>query len=443
MAKPAPGHEPRTGRPTVEPVRVLVFPGGTESGLEIWRSLRWRRDLQLYSAGAPVSSHAPYVFARHRTVPPVSDPRWRPALARVVRRDRIDLIYPAHDDVTVALARSASGIPARVVMSPLRTCLVCRSKRATYAALKGAVRVPRTYAPTRVARYPVFVKPDRGQGSQDTHLVRDPEELARLTAGDRDRYVVSEYLPGAEYTVDCFTDRRGVLQYVGGRRRVRVRNGIAVDTVAETDPVFARIARRIGSRLRFRGAWFFQLKRDARGRLALLEVAPRVAGSMAMDRVLGANLPLLSVFDALDRDVRVLTNEFPVRMDRALTNRFVHPLKFRRAYVDLDDTLIVRGRPNPEVLRFLYDSKARGVRLILVTRHAGSVAATLRRHRLSEIFDEIRPVPVGASKAEVIEARRGAIFVDDSFAERSDVARRTGLPTFDCGMIELLLDDRV
>ena len=47
---------------------VLVFPGGTEIGLEIQRALCQCKDIRLYSAGLDVSNHAPYVFARHFSV---------------------------------------------------------------------------------------------------------------------------------------------------------------------------------------------------------------------------------------------------------------------------------------------------------------------------------------------------------------------------------------
>lgn len=50
---------------------VLVFPGGTEIGLEIWRSLKDCKEIRLYSAGSEVSNHAPYVFARHFNLPSV------------------------------------------------------------------------------------------------------------------------------------------------------------------------------------------------------------------------------------------------------------------------------------------------------------------------------------------------------------------------------------
>jgi hypothetical protein len=46
------------------------------------------------------------------------------------------------------------------------------------------------------------------------------------------------------------------------------------------------------------------------------------------------------------------------------------------------------------------------------------------------------------SKADFIDPR-GAIFIDDSFSERKSVYDKYAIPTFDCSMIELLLNERV
>ena len=50
--------------------------------------------------------------------------------------------------------------------------------------------------------------------------------------------IVCEYLPGEEYTVDCFSDREHGLLFAGARVRRRTRNGISVNTA----PVASRSA---------------------------------------------------------------------------------------------------------------------------------------------------------------------------------------------------------
>jgi hypothetical protein len=57
------------------------------------------------------------------------------------------------------------------------------------------------------------------------------------------------------------------------------------------------LANKINKKLHFRGVWFFQVKENINGDLSLLEIAPRVAGTMALSRLKGVNLPLMSLFD--------------------------------------------------------------------------------------------------------------------------------------------------
>ncbi len=437
-----PSHSSTSPAPPQPRWRVLILPGGTEIGLELRQALAWNKDVELFSGGAAVSNHAPYVFARHLVVPSVHEEGWIGALAKVVEENRITHIFPAHDDVTVALAENAGQIPAKIVTSPLETCRLTRSKSATLRLFAGAVPVPRLYAsPEDVAEFPVFVKPDRGQGSHNAARADDVGRLRALLAEDTTRIIV-EHLPGAEHTVDCFSDRDRGLLYASGRQRRRVRNGIAVDSVLVQDPRFEDYARRIASRLPLHGAWFYQVKADRDGELKLLEVAPRIGGTSGLSRANGVNLPLLSLYEADRLPTTVAAVPGVTGIDRALVSRFRHGFAYRTVYIDLDDTLIVRGQVNPELMKLLYQCLNRGVRIVLLTRHAGDLPTTLRRHRLDGLFDQVVHLKADGSKADHV-TDRPAIFIDDSFRERQDVALRTGVPALDPSMAEMLCDDRV
>ena len=123
-------------------LEVLVLPGGTELGLEVRQALGAAPGVRLTSAGQPGSSHAPFVFERHALLPSVHTQGWLPALRATVEQYGIDTIYPAHDDVLLALAERADELGAGLVASPLETCRTARSKRETYAQLTGVVPVP-------------------------------------------------------------------------------------------------------------------------------------------------------------------------------------------------------------------------------------------------------------------------------------------------------------
>lgn len=422
--------------------RVLVFPGGTEIGLEINQALRACKEISLLSAGMEGADHAPYVFDRHFILPHVSDEAWLDKLNGLIKQENITHIFPAHDDVSLVLARNQRLIQASILCSPVETCEVLRSKRRTYELLKEVIPTPKVFdVIDDVSAFPVFCKPDRGQGAQGARRIENSKELDCLSEL-WDDLVVAEYLPGNEFTVDCFSDREKGLLFHGGRLRERIRNGIAVATRPVIDEVFAFFALRISERFKFHGAWFFQLKADRFGTLKLLEASPRIAGSMAMYRALGVNFPLLTVMESLRMPISIMPNSIDIKLNRALANRFEANIEYDTVYIDFDDTIVVHDRLNTLAVRLLFQWVQSGKRIVLLTRHKGDLYKTLNRFRLSQMFDEVHIINDGVSKSEYIDGTKRSVFIDDSFRERSEVANRHRIPTFDTSMIEALVDDR-
>jgi hypothetical protein len=422
--------------------RVLVFPCGSEVGLEVFRSLAGDTHVELHGASSTPSNHGKYLYRNYADgLPHVTDPGFLDAMNDLVRSRGIDFLLPAMDSVALALAMHQDRLACQVIGSPQETCRVCHSKRATYERFAEIVRVPALYSDLAdVPRWPIFLKPDCGYGSRGTRTAESPEEAEFFLEREKS-LLAMEYLPGREYTIDCFTDRHGSLLFAGARQRLRIQNGICVHGRRVEGDVFRTLAETINVRLPFRGVWFFQLKESHDGEMALLEIAPRVAGTMALHRNLGVNLAMLSVYDAMGFDVSILMNEFPIEVDRALTNRFRVDLSYRHVYIDLDDCLICEGLVNTEAVAFLYQCVNRGIAIHLVTRHAGSVRKILKQTRLQGLFDEVTHLRSGQCKSEAIR-HADAIFIDDSFAERRDVHDRKGIPVFAPDAIECLMDCR-
>lgn len=128
-----------------------------------------------------------------------------------------------------------------------------------------------------------------------------------------------------------------------------------------------------------------------------------------------------------------------VELDRALGSRYRHSIEFFTLYIDLDDTLLVNDRINIPAVKLLFQCINNEKKIVLLTRHRGDLEQTLAKHRLSGLFDKIVHLGDAEKKSAHIETG-AAIFVDDSFAERMDVAERCNIPTFDCSMIELLTE---
>ena len=423
--------------------KILVFPAGTEIAFEIHNALRNNKMVELYGATS-VPCHANLVFKNCVDgLPLANDPLLIDALNTLIDKCGIEFVYPAHDDALLRLTKDQDQLHAKVITSTCFTVSICRNKAETYFYLRDAWYMPDIYwNDFDIKEFPVFLKPAVGQGSTGTKMVTNRDQLWDFLRTARCEYVMCEYLPGQEFTVDCFTDRNGTLRYVGQRTRERIRSGIAVRSrFVKTEDNVMEIADSLNARFDFNGAWFFQLKEDKNGELKLMEVAPRIAGTMGLTRNIGVNLPLLTLYNNLGMDVEIVKNPNELLLDRAFISRFQTDIDYENVYVDLDDTLIIKGKVNVYLLAFLYQCRDKGKSLILLTKHAGNAIQRLDDHSIDmNLFDSIINIPDWAEKSQFI--RPNSIFIDDSFAERKKVADAWSIPVFDTDAVECLFDWR-
>lgn len=422
---------------------ILVFPCGSEIGLEIHRSLKYSTHFKLIGASS-VSDHGKFVYSNYIDGVPFHDnPEFINVLRSIVKEHNIDAIYPAMDAVAASIKKAEETIGCIVIGSSAKTTSICESKLETYKSLEDVVPLPLWYENIcDDIEYPVFIKPDIGYGSRNVGMASNKNSATEFIKSQKigRKFVFCELLPGDEYTIDCFSNASGDLLFCGARMRARISNGISVNTkeTQNHNIDFNNYAKIINERLKPRGAWFFQMKEDAHGNPKLLEVAARLGGSSSLFRTKGINFAMLSTFDAFGFNVSVEINNYESELDRALSNRYKLGIEYTIIYIDYDDCILLGESLNHELLGFIFKSLNDNKKIILITRHAGDLCASLKAYRISEIFDEVIHIKSDEKKSSFIDPR-GAIFIDDSHAERVDVKRTHGIHVFSPDMIEALL----
>jgi hypothetical protein len=422
---------------------ILVFPCGSEVGLEIHRSLSFSTHFELVGASS-ADDHGRFIYKKYAGgLPFHNDPNFEDAITEVIKKYKIDCLYPAMDAVAVTLHRISKKLGLKIIGSSYEATKICASKKLTYAALDNLIPLPKVFnslADTK--KFPVFIKPDVGYGSRNTLCAKNSEMgtdfLNRFTT---DSMLILEYLPGEEWTIDCFSDRNGNLLFHGARNRQRISNGISVRTTPSIkyEKEFSRWAKKIQSKIKLRGAWFFQAKINDEGHPRLLEVAARLGGSSALFRCKGVNFALLSAYDSFDYDVSIIPNCYAIELDRALSNRYKIDLQYTSIYTDLDDCLIIRDSLNLSLINLIYKAHAEKKTIKLITRHAGDLSETLKKYRIENLFDEIIHLKSNKEKKSDYICDKNSIFIDDSHTERLEVKKRLGISTFSPDMIECLL----
>lgn len=422
--------------------KILIFPCGSEVGLEVNRALANDIHFEMYGASS-TPDHGKFVYKNYiEGIPFVDKDNFLEEIERVCKQYNIDFIIPAHDSVVLKLAQNAEKLSAKVITSPKETCELARSKKKTYEVLRNIINCPKTYEISdKNINYPVFIKPDVGQGSKGAKIVKNDSELVNAYQENKD-IVICEYLPGEEYTIDCFTNRKGELLFARGRKRNRINNGISVNSSPVNDEKFEELAQTLNSTLKFRGMWFFQVKKNSDNEYVLMEFAPRIAGTMGLYRGLGVNFIQLALYDAMDIDVKLLNNNFDIEIDRALSACYKLNINYEYVYIDFDDTILIDSAVNTDIMKFLYQSKNNNKKIIMLTKHAGDIKKAIKDLYINEnLFEQIIQIRQNDEKTKYIY-HKNSIFIDDSYNERQKVSEKMSIPVFGIDALETLFEYR-
>ncbi len=422
--------------------RVLVYPCGSEIGLEVYNSVNKSMHFDLIGL-SNVPDHGRFVYENYIEITGYyNDDNFFKKLINLIKENKIDVVYPTMDSVITYLKEKEDVLGVTVIGPSTEVASLCNSKKDTYNYLKDLVRVPKmVFDLNENLKFPMFAKPNIGYGSRN---VKKIENLKQLSEIDLDGMVLCEYLSGSEFTIDCFTGLNGNLLFVGARERSRTMNGISVNTMTDASLTerFSSIASKINEKVGFTGAWFFQMKLDENGVPCLLEIACRFAGSSSVHRVQGVNFALMNLYIACNVEPEILANNFEVELDRSLNNCYYINIQYDTVFIDYDDTIILDNKVNLEAITFIFYCLNKQIRLFLITKHKGDLQSNLKKHKLSELLENIVHLKDEEEKTDFILkiGSERAIFIDDSFLERKKVFDNCKIPVFGVDSIGSLIN---
>lgn len=421
-------------------IKVLIFPAGEINAVELHDALSTCVNIEVWGASS-IERHGKYVFKNYiANLPLISDKDFIKKFNDVIESKKIDIVFATHDTVVDYLIKNQALIKAKIAGGDEFTAEICRSKKKTYELLAEYDFVPKIYTkPYNNLDFPLFTKPDKGQGAVGAKKINNYEDIDQL---DED-YVLCEYLPGKEYTIDCITDKDGILKGAFPRIRERVMAGVSIaGKILPQNNTITEIAEKINSKLHFKGMWYFQLKEDNKGKLKLLEVSARASGTMCLTRMRGVNLPLLTAYTMMGYPIEVLENNIDINMDRTLIARYNINYDYNIVYLDFDDTVIVRDKVNKTVLQFIYQCNENNIDIVLLTKHNRDIYNSLEKYKIhKDLFKNIIVLKEDENKSDYITQEK-AIFIDNMYKERKQICNIHKIPVYDVDAVSLLLDWR-
>ncbi len=225
-----------------------------------------------------------------------SDPALEDHLAETVDLYGINMILPFVDGAIAPAARfTAIRRDVKCPVVNAGTALMLFDKIASARAFEEAgLPVPATWRKGQAPVFPLIAKPRWGSASKGIRIIHESSELDAVDTSD---YLVQEYYENAsEITVDCYISMNGEILAVSPRERLETAGGEAVRTVTLDDPEAESLAGRTIRSLNLRGAVTIQMLRSRdSGRLAIMEINPRLGGGVVASVKAGANIPQLIV----------------------------------------------------------------------------------------------------------------------------------------------------
>jgi carbamoyl-phosphate synthase large subunit len=267
------------------------------------------------------------------TLPPPESENYVDEVNRICRLHRIDLVLPqtTRETVALAMAEKRLSVPALVSSAAsirrannkfelLRVFERLRLPRPKSHLVKSFPELRKRVVSLGYPEEPVIVKPPVSFGSRgfriltkksawslQRYLTEKPsateitlEELGGILGrgeGPFPELMVSEYLPGVEYSVDAFIGAKGRVAIP--RKREEIVNGISFKTALDYRSDIAENTLKAASELGLRYTFGFQYKLDRGGVPKVLECNPRVQGTMVASIFSGVNIIWLGVCERL------------------------------------------------------------------------------------------------------------------------------------------------
>ena len=254
----------------------------------------------------------------------------------ICSKESVDVIVPQTTRETAVFSRKTAEVSSPVTVSESSAIERANNKFELLKVCKKlGVPIPRYYLSQSLDELidhvealgypgkPVVVKPLVSFGSRGFRVLREDtswntkrflsekpnaseitlDDLARILSKHDNEHqgfpqlLVTEFLPGKEYTIDAFRGRDASVAIP--RLRKEIVNGISFRTSLEFRKDLMEYSLRAATELDLRYAFGFQFKLDHKDVPKVLECNPRVQGTMVASYFSGANVIWMSVREAL------------------------------------------------------------------------------------------------------------------------------------------------
>lgn len=304
--------------------------GGAPGAAGILKCLQQHPDVEIVVADANPDAVGRYLNPTFEVIPKATDPDFITAIEALCQKHQIQVILPLVTRELFPFSEHKNSFAQKgikVVVSDYEQLNIANDKGKLYQLLHNSGILTPQYIIVHTVQelhdavyqlgYPnktVCFKPCVSNGSRGFRIIDETKDEFDLlfnykptseyiTLGKAESILsqkpfppllVSEYLPGEEYTIDCLAQDGKCLLAIP-RLRKKMLQGISVAGIVEKNTEIITYCHQIVDCCKLHGPVGVQVKRAEDGTFKILEINPRVQGTTVALLGAGINMPLLAL----------------------------------------------------------------------------------------------------------------------------------------------------
>ncbi|MGH7824305.1 MAG: ATP-grasp domain-containing protein [Candidatus Binatia bacterium] len=338
---------------TLRPLRCLCTSVGNDGFVAVHAALKafYGEAITVIGCDVRPDAYGLYLADKGYLVPRRDEPDFAERLLDILAREECSVVYPLstfdqeyfaahreifeHRGIGVVVSDLNAVSTANNKLKLYDLCQEAELPVAAYVAVQDQASLGTALHELGYPRQSVVFKVSRGTAARGLFIVREGEsifdsldrnggppeisaaELAQILVHSPAREaILCEYLPGDEYSVDVLSWHGESLVSVVRRRYASV-GGLALHAEVIDDPELRGLAEAVVRRLHLSFTSNVQFRRNDRGTPCVMEVNPRIPGTIGLTVQAGVNMPALALELALGRHVpRQFSIDYGLRIMR-------------------------------------------------------------------------------------------------------------------------------
>lgn len=303
---------------------------GAPGAAGILKCLEQDKNVHVVSADADPEATGKYLVKEFVCIPTADKPDFTDKVLSICRKKNIHVLMPLVTKELIPLSQRIKEFElagTKLLVSSTASLEIANNKSRLYEFLQWrGLKIPDFRVVENVEQFQnavaelghpskqVCFKPSVSNGSRGFRIITEQfneadilfnqkpinvfirlnDALRVLSSAHFPELLVSQYLPGDEYSVDCLCNQGNAL-LVLPRLRKKMVNGISVKGEFVREDKIIDYCTRIIKELQLHGNIGIQVKANDEGEFLVLEINPRVQGTISASLGAGVNLPLLAV----------------------------------------------------------------------------------------------------------------------------------------------------